>query len=479
MSRKRALGAAAVRGESMRRREFLALAGAGAAGLFAPRLYAAARRAQPRRPNIVVIVADDLGYADLGCQGAADIPTPHIDSLARNGVRFTNGYVSGPVCSPTRAGLMTGRYQQRFGHEFNPGANASASVGLPRSEVTLADALKSAGYTTGAVGKWHLGMAPAFHPLRRGFDEFFGFLGGSHWYTDAKQDPLNPIMRGSEVVDEKEYLTDAFTREAVAFIARRSRTPFFLYLTYNAVHAPLQATGKYLDRFRGIGDEKRRTYAAMASAMDDGVGAVLRKLKETGLEQDTLIFFFSDNGGPVGVNGSSNAPLSGAKGMVREGGIRVPFIVQWPRRIAGGKTYDYPAISLDVFPTAVAAARGKLPGDRVIDGVEVVPFLTGEERGAPHDTLFWRLGDRRAVRRGDWKLMRTGADAPALYDLSRDVSESSDLARDQPSVARDLHQELERWESQLAPPRWQPAAGPRGRRARRQPPQSAAVGPCA
>ena len=252
------------------------------------------------RPNILVIVADDLGYADLGVQGCKDIPTPHIDSLAKNGVRFTSGYVSCPVCSPTRAGLMTGRYQQRFGHEFNPGPALAAEpdFGLSLKEVPLPQRLKDLGYVTGMFGKWHLGYQPQFHPLKRGFDEFLGFLGGSHSYVDNR-DGANPVQRGTKPVNEVTYTTEMFAAAATDFVARHKADPFFVYLPFNAVHGPLQATDKYLKRFESISDPKRRTFAAMLSAMDDGVGQVLDKLRELGLEENTLIVFFSDNGGPT------------------------------------------------------------------------------------------------------------------------------------------------------------------------------------
>ena len=264
-----------------------------------------------RRPNIVFIVADDLGYADVGVQGLKDVPTPSIDALARSGVRFTSGYVSGPYCSPTRAGLLTKRYQERFGHEFNPGGGTNhAEIGLSLKEVTIADRLKAAGYKTGLVGKWHLGDAPKFNPIHRGFQEHFGFLGGAHSYTNLVARGLNPIQRGLEPVVEKEYLTDAFTREAVAFIDRHQKEPFFLYLAYNAVHSPLDAHPKYYDRFAGIADPKRRRFATLLAALDDGVGAVREKLRSAGLEEDTLVVFFSDNGGPTGDNTSRNDPLT-------------------------------------------------------------------------------------------------------------------------------------------------------------------------
>lgn len=440
---------------AMRRREFVRAVGAGAAGLLAGGACGAPE--ERRRPNIIVIVSDDQGYADVGVHGCQDIPTPSIDSIAENGVRFTDGYVSCPVCSPTRAGLITGRYQQRFGHEFNTGPppqGLEPHVGLPLDQVTLADRLKAAGYVTGAVGKWHFGIYEHFHPFKRGFDEFFGFLHGGHSYIDPGVGTWNPILRGTEEVDEKEYLTDAFSREAVAFIERHPEEPFFLYLTYNAVHTPMQAPEKYLERFPHIEDQKRRTYAAMLSAMDDGIGAVLDKLKELGVYEDTLVFFFSDNGGPTRANASNNEPLRGTKGTMYEGGIRVPFMVQWPRRIRAGKVYDKPVSSLDVFPTAVAAAGGELPEDRVIDGVDLLPHLTGKKRRRPHDILFWRMGQNYAVRSGSWKMIRSGEAAAQLYDLSKDIGEGNDLAAEKPKVVKRLSEALAKWESELSEPVW-------------------------
>ncbi len=443
------------------RRKFLTAAGAGMAGLMARRLHAA-----ERKPNIVVIIVDDMGYSDIGVHGCKDIPTPNIDSIAQNGVRFTNGYVSCPVCSPTRAGLMTGRYQQRFGHEFNTGPppqGLEEHVGLPLTEVTIADLLKAAGYVTGAVGKWHQGIFPHFHPFKRGFDEFFGFLHGGHSYIDPGLGTFNPILRGEEPVDEKDYLTDAFSREAVAFIDRHGNEPFYLYLSYNAVHTPMQAPQKYLDRFPDIADEKRRTYAAMLSAMDDGVGAVLGKLREFGLERDTLLFFIDDNGGPENANGSINDPLRAGKGSMYEGGIRVPFMIQWPERIPANKTYDKPVIALDILPTAVVAGGGRLPGDRVIDGVDLLPYVTGKKDARPHGTLFWRSGTNHAMRGRDWKLVRLGDNPPELYDLAADISEAADLAQAKPNMVKRLTGALAKWESEMVEPVWT-----RARRQRRK-----------
>ncbi len=439
------------------RRQFLGLVGAGAMSLAGSRLLAQDQPTfRPAKPNIIVILADDLGYADLGCQGCRDVPTPHIDSIAQGGVRFTNGYVSAPLCSPTRAGLMTGRYQQRFGHEFNPGPArfVAENFGLPLSEVTMANMLKDAGYATGLVGKWHLGYTEAMHPMSRGFDEFFGFLGGAHSYVNPLLDQRNPILRGREPVDEKEYLTDAFAREAVAFIDRHCNEPFFLYLPLNAVHAPMEATQKYLDRFPNPGDRIRWKMAAMSSAMDDAVGAVLKKVAALGHRHDTLVFFFSDNGAPTPINASRNTPLRGQKAQVYEGGIRIPFLLQWPARLPAGVVYDEPIIQLDILPTALSAAGGALPRDRVNDGVDLLPYLTGEEDAVPHDTLLWRFGDQHAVRQGNWKLVRRPDIGEALYDLSNDMGESTDVAAEHQDVVEELTQSLSQWEAELKDPLW-------------------------
>jgi arylsulfatase A-like enzyme len=436
--------------------------------------------ADARRPNLLVIVGDDMGYADVGFHGCKDIPTPHLDALAASGVRFTNGHVSGPYCSPTRAGLLTGRYQQRFGHEFNPGGNAEGGgkAGLPVSEKTMADRLKAAGYKTGLVGKWHLGAAPQFHPQKRGFDEFFGFLGGANAYLPQRGgDSVPNILRGTKPVEETEYLTDAFGREAIAFIDRHKAEPFFLYLAFNAVHTPMHADDARLKKFAGIADERRRTYAAMMSAMDDAIGRVIEKLRADALEENTLIVFHSDNGGPTmpttTVNGSSNAPLRGSKRQTLEGGIRVPFVMSWKGHLPAGKVYEQPVIQLDVLPTALAAA-GIEAGDARLEGVNLLPHLTGEKSDAPHAELFWRFGEQMAVRRGDWKLVRYGDNTkadpneswPKLYNLADDIGESQDLAAERPKVVKELEAAWKAWNKDNVPPLWGGGAEGRARRPR-------------
>ncbi|MBL8175602.1 MAG: sulfatase-like hydrolase/transferase [Bryobacterales bacterium] len=412
--------------------------------------------AQTRKPNIVLLVADDLGFAEIGVQGCKDIPTPNIDSIAKSGVRFSHGYVTCPVCSPTRAGLLTGRYQQRFGHEFNPGpaSQASDDFGLPLNEVTLADRLKSLGYATGMVGKWHLGYRPAYLPTRRGFDEFFGFPGGAHSYLDWKDRGRegNPVMRGAIPVEETTYLTDAFAREAAAFIEKHKSRPFFLYMPFNAVHAPLEVFQKYHDRFASIADSRRRTYAGMMSAMDDAIGRILSKLREHRIEDDTLVFFVADNGGPTLQTTSSNLPLRGYKGQVYEGGIHVPFLLQWKRHLPKGVVYEKPVIAIDIHPTAVAVAGG-MPGAG-LDGVNLIPYLTGQNRRAPHEALFWRFGPQWAVRKGDWKLLASGQGTPELYNLGTDLAEKNDLAASLPDRVKELQAAYDDWNTKNIPAKW-------------------------
>jgi arylsulfatase A-like enzyme len=444
-----------------------ALFGALGAFLIFPPISQAADAGRP--PNLVVIVTDDQGYADVGFNGCQDIPTPNLDSIAVAGVRFTNGYVSYSVCSPSRAGLLTGRYPQRFGHERNPAWQPeNPRSGLPLSETLLPAALGRVGYVSGIVGKWHLGAYPHFHPLERGFAEFFGHLGGGHRYfpdeltiretAEARNEAESYrlwIRRNHEPVRTSHYLTDEFSDEAVRFVERHKDSPFFLYLAYNAPHAPLQAPEPYLLRFPQITDQRRRTYAAMVSAVDDGVGRLLGKLRELGLEQDTLVVFLSDNGGPTSDNASDNRPLRGHKGSPWEGGIRVPFVAQWPGRIPKGLVYEHPVISLDIFATIAALAQAPLDPDRPLDGVNLMPFLTGEKSGAPHEAIYLRMFDRGifAVRSGNSKLVIPTRDsAPQLFDLGDDICESRDIAASHADELHRLEQLRTAWNAGLVPP---------------------------
>jgi arylsulfatase A-like enzyme len=420
----------------------------------------ACQGASPKRPNIVLILSDDLGYADIGLQGCKDIPTPNLDRLGARGVRFTDAYANGSFCTPTRAALMSGRYQHRSGME-----DLSNVTGpLPGKVRTLPDRLRAAGYTTAIVGKWHLGDKEGFTPMDRGFDEFFGFTGGGHFYlpkADAKGEYAAPLWRNRERVQESRYLTDAFGEEAAAFIGRqRGETkPFFLYLAFNAVHTPLQAKENAGQRFAGLTDPNRRVYAAMLSAMDDAIGLVLARLKEIGKEENTLVIFHNDNGGPTtrnAVNGSRNTPLRGSKCETFEGGIRVPLLMRWPAVLGEGSLYRQPVITFDLSSTVATAAGADLDG---FEGVDLIPFLTGKTGPPPHDILFWRNRTRSnnyAARQGDWKFVHSteGSDKPGpkqkpgkdmLFNLADDLSERNDLSAAHPDRLAALKKRYETW----------------------------------
>jgi arylsulfatase A-like enzyme len=430
------------------------------------------RAAEPAKPNILIIVSDDHGYADVGVQGANDIPTPNLDSLAANGLRCTSGYVSSCMCSPSRAGLLTGRSQSRFGHEINwepaQPINPNDKRGLPLTEKTIADQLKAAGYRTGIVGKWHLGESAPFHPNQRGFDEFFGFVGGGHdYFCDSYTSEPNPkrpkyahyvtpLERNGVPEKRTGYLTTVLGTEAAAFIHRHKDQPWMLYASFNAPHTPLQATSELLERVKHIADERRRTYAAMVIGLDDAVGTILKQLRDDGLDARTLIFFLSDNGGPLTRNGSLNTPLRGEKGGMLEGGIRVPFFVQWKGTLPAGKTYDRPVSSLDILPTALALAGAKSIATQPLDGVNLVPFLKGEKTGDPHEFLFWRMSARSiwAVRSGDHKLVMQRTRTPQLYDLATDIGETTDLAARLPEVRDRLRAAYDTWAASLPEPLW-------------------------
>jgi arylsulfatase A-like enzyme len=419
-------------------------------GFFIP--SSATLQAAERKPNLLIILSDDVGWAEYGFQGSKDIPTPNIDSIAKGGVRFTQGYVSGTYCSPTRAGLMTGRYQTRFGHEFNSVARQS---GLKLSEKTIADRLKPLGYATCAVGKWHLGFAPEFRPMRRGFDEFYGTLANTPYFHPTQFIDSRVSDEVQPVTDEKFYTTDAYADRVVDFLRKQSKDkPWFVYLPFNAQHAPLQAPQKYLERFKHIEEENRRTFAAMMSAMDDAVGKVLGKIREMGEEENTLIVFFSDNGGPTMSTTSRNDPLRGFKSTTWEGGVRVPFCMQWKGKLPAGKTYEHPIIQLDLLPTMLAAAGAQVDPEWKLDGVNLLPYLTGEQSAKPHETLYWRFGEQWAIRHGEWKLVvgRGGSGQPELYNLAADISEAKNLAGEQPEKVKELQGLYDKWNTEQAPP---------------------------
>lgn len=470
--------------------------------------------APARKPNVIVILADDLGYGDTGVYGSRHVKTPNIDALAADGVRFTQGYVSHPVCAPSRAALLTGRYQTRFGYEFNPvGRDRTGGVSL--DETFVGQVMQKAGYRTAMIGKWHLGESGGYHPVARGFDEYFGTTAGANAFiVDAKPgDEFHtppgaeatygtaeggaglgagseaeqmvrlraraPIQRGREPVEVKDYLTDAFTDEAVRFIGANKDRPFFLYLAHTTPHTPLQAPAKYIDRYPHIENQGQRVYAAMVSSLDDSVGAVRAKLKAEGIEKDTVIVFLSDNGcaGYVG-DACTNAPLNGFKGMHMEGGVRVPFIMAWPGRIRPGQVDPRVVSSLDIAPTAAALAGAKLP--KGSDGVDLTPYVAGARKDTPNPTLYWRSGLNFAIRDGDWKMWTVNRADPSeqannaarvtpdgvqakpsplgsfvmLYDLKADPGERANLAKARPEVVARLQTKIEAWDQGNVAPQW-------------------------
>ena len=475
---------------------------------------ALAAPAAPPRPNLIVIVADDLGYGDTGVYGSPHVKTPHIDALAKDGVRFTQGYVAHPVCAPSRAALMTGRYQTRFGYEFNP-VGRDRTGGVSREEVFLPQILKDAGYATGMVGKWHLGQPAGYHPLDRGFDSFFGVLtGATSFMTDfqpgdeeitppgagasfglaegvrappgaseaEKMTLLRqaaPVYRGREAVEEPDYLTDAFTREALNFIDASAPGPFFLYLAHTTPHTPLQAPAAYIARNSAIADKGQRVYAAMVTSLDDSVGRLRAALKARDLDRNTVIVLISDNGcaGYVGT-ACTNGPLNGFKGLHLEGGVRVPYIVSWPGGFRSGGVEDQVVSSLDIVPTAAALAGAALP--RGTDGENLVPYLSGPKPKGFERRLFWRTGPNYAVRDGAWKLWSVNRAEPGetestaagitpdgvqakassqgvydmLYNLADDPGESRNLAAARPEVVARLKAVIAEWDRGNVPAQW-------------------------
>ena len=416
--------------------------------------------AEPERPNVLILVSDDQGYHDAGFQGSSEIKTPHLDRLARSGIRCTNGYASHPFCSPTRAGLLTGRYQARFGHEYNPVYDPLDSrEGLPLSQRLLPSYLHAAGYRTGWVGKWHLGSSPSHLPSTRGFEETYGFVGGGHryqnWEPNGRQYTLPLTRQGKPLEEVPSHLTTAFGAEAAAFIRRHSPEPWLLYVAFNAPHTPHEPTAEREARFATITNPARRRNLAQISLLDDAVGAITAALRDSHQAERTLVFFVGDNGGSV-QNGGDNSPLRGQKGALDEGGVRVPYLVSWPQHLPAGDTFDAPVSTLDIFATALHVAGVPLPDDRIYDGVNLIPHLTGKPSEPPHQELYWRLqqknGASLAMRSSGWKLIRPAAGPLELYDLSTDVGETKNLAAEQPEVARQLNQALTIWNAQLVEP---------------------------
>lgn len=406
----------------------------------------------PRKPNVIVLFSDDAGYNEFSCHGNKNFPTPRIDSIGTGGIRFTNGYVSGPVCSPSRAGLLTGRYQQRFGHEFNIPPAYSESNGLPLSETLLPQVLKDGGYRTIALGKWHLGYAPKFHPMERGFTDYYGFLQGSRSYWPIeKPNRLNQLLLDRKPLEKESftYMTDHLAEKAAEYITTHKDKPFFMYVAFNATHSPNHATKEDLAKAGG------NKIKAMTLALDRAVGTVLDAIDRNGLKNNTLVIFSNDNGGATG---HDNKPLRGHKGQTWEGGVKVPFLIQWPGTIPGGQVSDAPVITLDVFATAIAAAGIQTSPGKPLDGVNLLPLATGKTKDRPHQTLHWKMGSAWAVRDLDLKLVAGNNDQPgnepALFDLAKDPGESRDLAKERPDDVKRLQALHSAWASTHQPTPW-------------------------
>ena len=458
--------------------------------------------------NILLITADDLGKTDISLYGGTAVDTPHIDSLGYDGVVFTEAYCTSPICSPSRASMLTGRYQQRYGYEVQPQSRYArnrlelfvvkrfidtggwfltenrgtprksevAKQGLPPSEITLAEILGGCGYSTGITGKWHLGFGPDFVPNNRGFDYQYGFYEAFSLFAPVddpgivnhrhdyfankhiwKQERTGScaIRRNDRVIEEPEYLTFRIAEEAADFLSRSRNEPFFLYVPFSAPHTPFQAPREYVDLFGHVGDENKRVYYAMIKALDDAVGSILGTLKRLGLEENTLVLFASDNGGATYTGATENAPLKGGKFSNFEGGINVPVMARWPGVLPAGEVFTHPVSLLDFFMTAAGTAGAPLPEDRVYDGVDLIPYLTGRRDGPPHEALYWRAAYNKAVRSGRWKLIiDEKAGRTLLYDMETDKTERRSLAAGRPDIVAGLKDMLAEWETGLMEPLW-------------------------
>jgi len=436
------------------------------AGVCALLLLVAGSLFGQHRPNIIVILSDDGGYEDFGCYGGTDVRTPNIDRLARNGILFRSAYATASVCAPSRAGLLTGRYQQRFGFEHNISKLPAEGVrmediGLDASVKTIGDQLQHNGYRTIAIGKWHQGDYEPHFPMNRGFDHFFGFIGGHRSYfgmaDDATKD-AHVLYDDRKTVPEGEitYLTENLTDKALAYIHRYKSEPFFIYLAYNAMHTPMEARYKSYGKYAHIADTLRRTYLAMLDDMDTGVGRIAERLKAEGLYDNTVLFFLNDNGAATN-NGADNGILRGLKGSKWEGGVRIPMIVQWPGRLPAGVASDNLVSTMDILPTCIALAGGTPLPDQHLDGKNLLEAYRDPRKA--HEKLFWRRGIARSVRYKNWKMLAVGDRPALLFDLETDPKEQADVAAAHPEVCKKLSADLAEWEADMQKPKWFSAYG--------------------
>lgn len=463
-------------------------------------------------PNIVVILADDLGLMDVSLYGGKNVKTQHIDAIGQQGVTFTEGYISSPICAPSRAGLMTGRYQQRFGFEINiherypqnrieyfvyanllntgdwkvaqhedwavPTFEDMQKQGLPPTEFTLAELLKTKGYQTAAIGKWHMGYNETAIPIKRGFDYHYGFYEAFSLYApEDKADIINQklsdfsdphiwgkgrtgncaIRKNDKVVQEDTYLTTKIAEETNQWIKEHQREPFFVYVPFSAPHTPFQATKEYYDKYAHIESPEKRIYYAMIHALDDAVGSIMNNLKELELEDNTLVIFLSDNGGATYTGAADNSPFKGGKFTNFEGGIRVPFMMQWKGRLPAGMTYEKPVSALDIFATTAALAELQLPNDRPFDGVNLWPYLldSSYQNQVPHPALYWRSEYHKAIRKDEWKLIQDDlAEQTVLYNMRTDKEEQHNVASKHPALVQELQADFKEWEKQLINTNW-------------------------
>jgi arylsulfatase A-like enzyme len=460
-------------------------------------------------PNILLIVVDDLGKSEVSCYGSTSVRTPHMDQLASEGILFTDCYVTAPVCAPSRAALLTGRYNERYGFETQPMEmypnnlpaywlgkymiNTGEFVldekprfppewqiqkqGLLPTEINLAELLKMRGYSTACIGKWHLGFSKDHIPNNRGFDYQYGFYGAFSLYSEKRKDPgmvnyiqdsfsakhqwrmgrkeTSAIRRNDRIIREKRYLTDAIKEEAIAYMAQHRKDPFFLYVAFNAVHVPFQAPRYYYELYDGVADENKRVYYAMVSALDDAIGEMMEKMKLLGLENNTIIYLVSDNGGAVYTKATDNKPYKGGKLTMFEGGVNVPFMMKWKGMLPAGMTYEHPVSSMDIFMTSVKGAGCVLPDDRTYDGTDLMPFLTREKEGNPHENFYWKADQVHAMRMGDWKYLESTRDGwIELYNLREDRYEHIDLHDIRPRELDSVKVMFGKWNKEMKPPLW-------------------------